>query len=108
MIAVRVRRKDVEIFVTAAVLGEEDMLIALPEVGGDIPFCDRSNPTRFSDLGRLHPNVQSILVRTKKGDGFAARRNLISGPLRIAEEIAKWDARGNAMLGRLRCGTHEE
>jgi hypothetical protein len=98
----------VEIFVTTAVLEKEDILIAFPEVGGDISFRNCRNSPRFIASDRLHPNVQSILMGTQKGDRFAGRRNLISRPFRIAEEIAKWNGRRSSMLGRLGCGTHEE
>src|SRR5260370_40449751 len=106
IVAIGIRGKDMEIFVATAVLEEEDMLIALPEVGGNIPFRDCRDSTCFAASGRLHPNVQSILVRTQKGNGSAARRNLISRPFRITKKVAKWDGRANSMFGKLSCGTH--
>ena len=98
-----VRRIDginVEIFVTALVLHEQNILaVTRPEVAADRPCRVRRHRTRGVKrlVDALYPDVHRVLIGLDERDVFAVRRDLSTGIFRIAEKDLAVDQ------GRLLC-----
>ncbi|AEK60531.1 hypothetical protein CFU_0697 [Collimonas fungivorans Ter331] len=88
-LAVAAHRHHVEIFIAAEILGEQDVIVAFPEITADVArFLGGDAQRRGVRTDGPDKDVHAALPGLHEADVFAVGRNLEAALLRIAEEIA--------------------